>query len=95
MTPRKEKGVKTGPRRIDGALLDVCGAATFLGDTEHAIRAQVARGLLPHRRRGGRIVFLRAELEEFLRRLPGVTLDEALRNVVSRTNGLADAAVTR
>ena len=80
MPPKKVKGKPTGPRRIDGALLDVHGGAALLGESEHAVRAQVRRGLLPYRRRGGRIVFVRAELEEFLRRLPGVSVEDALRN---------------
>lgn len=82
--PKKQKAVKTGPRRIAGALLDVTSCAALIGESEYAVRAQVARGVLPHRRRNGRVVFLREEIQEFLRRLPGITLDEALANIAHR-----------
>ena len=56
------RGVPAAPELLEG----------WPGETEHAFRAQVARRQLPFRHRGGRVVFLRAELEEFLRCLPGV-----------------------
>ena len=64
--PRKCAGQAAGRRRIDGELLDVASAAAFLGLTEKAIRARVARQLLPHRRLNGRIVLVRRELVQFL-----------------------------
>lgn len=82
--PRKQAGVATGPRRLNGELLDVATAARELGDTENGTRAKIARGLLPHRRLGGRIVILRDELHAFLRQLPGVTVAQALENVAAR-----------
>jgi len=90
--PRKRSGEKradgtpkwSGPRRFDGAIRDVDGIAAFLGETPKQTRAQVARGLLPHRRLGGRIVFLVEEVQEFLRKLPGVNAEEALANVATR-----------
>jgi hypothetical protein len=82
--PRKRAGQGGGPRRVAGQILDVAGAAQLLGVSEKAIRARVARGLLPYRRWGGRVVFLADELAEYLRRLPGVTLDEAVRNGAQR-----------
>jgi hypothetical protein len=82
--PRKRSGQQTGPRRIDGAMLDVHGAARLTGDTEKAVRAKIARGLLPYRRLGGRVVFLRSELLAFLEALPGVRLEEALANIEGR-----------
>jgi hypothetical protein len=65
-------------------MLDVHGAARLTGDTEKGIRAKIARGILPYRRLGGRVVFLRAELLAFLERLPGVRLEDALANVETR-----------
>jgi hypothetical protein len=85
--PKKEKGHKTGPRRFNGSVLDVDSLATRLGATPKHVRAQVARGLLPYRRRGGRIVFLAAEIDEFLKKLPGVTVEQALANVAARHQG--------
>jgi hypothetical protein len=83
--PKKPKDKPTGRRRLNGAVKDVAGVAAFLGESEKAVRSQITRGLLPHRRFGGRIVCLTDELTDYLRRLPGVTLDEALRNVAART----------
>jgi hypothetical protein len=85
--PRKRAGKATGRRRLDGAVKDVAGVAAFLGESEKAVRSQIARGLLPHRRLGGRIVVLTDELTEYLRRLPGVTVDQAVANVVTREGG--------
>jgi hypothetical protein len=82
--PRKRAGVATGPRRLDGAVLDVATMARELGDSEKGIRAKVARGLLPYRRLGVRVIFVRAEVQDFLRQLPGVSVNEALANVVAR-----------
>jgi hypothetical protein len=78
--PRKRKGMKSGRRRLDGEVLDVAAGAELIGETEKATRSQIARGLLPYRRLGGRVVLLRSELLEYLRRLPGVTLAQALEN---------------
>jgi hypothetical protein len=82
--PKKRPGVPTGPRRLNGAAMDVATAALELGDTAKGTRAKIARGLLPHRRLGGRIVILRDELRSFLAQLPGVTVDQALENIAAR-----------
>lgn len=78
------KGPGTGRRRLDGELLDVIGAAALLGTSEKCIRSRTARGLLPHRKWGGRVVFLRAELLDFIGKLEGCTVREALDNVATR-----------
>jgi hypothetical protein len=83
--PKKEKGKKTGPRQLDGAVLDVATLARELGDTGKGVRAKVARGVLPFRRLGGRVVFLRSEVTEYLARLPGVSVEQALSNLQART----------
>jgi Helix-turn-helix domain len=70
--PRKRVGVPTGRRRLDGAVLDIAGVALLLGTTEKCVRAQIARGRLPARRLGSRIVVLREELLARLRSLPRV-----------------------
>ena len=82
--PRKRAGQTTGPRRLDGAVLDVATMARELGDTEKGIRAKVARGLLPYRRLGARIVFVREDVAAYLRQLPGVTVGQALENLRAR-----------
>lgn len=81
----KAAGRPTGPRRFDGKLLDVRGAAELLGVSQKVIRARVHRHLLPFRRFGGRIVFIRDELDQFIAALPGVTLEEARENLAIRS----------
>ena len=82
---RKAAGRPTGPRRFDGELLDVHGAAALLGVTEKTIRARVGRRTVPFRRFGGRVVFLRKDIEAFINELPGCGLKEAQRNLVVRS----------
>jgi len=82
--PRKRAGQATKPRRIDGVVKDVAATAVMLGETEKAVRTQTARGLLPHRKLGGRIIYLEREILTFLEQLPGVTLAQALANVAAR-----------
>lgn len=53
-------------------MLTVKDVAKLLGITPAGVRMRVYRGRLPARRLGGRIVFLRKELEEFLEQLPPV-----------------------
>ena len=60
------------------------GTAALLGSTENMVRSRVSRGLLPYRRWGRRIVFIKAEVEEFLHQLPGCSADEALENHAER-----------
>lgn len=82
--PRKQRGQGIGPRTINGAALDVRGAAVFLGTTEKTLRGMIARQLVPYRRLNSRIIFLRSEIERFIVDLPGVTLDDARKNLEER-----------
>ena len=82
--PKKQLGQGTGPRTINGLALDVRGAAAFVGDTEKGIRGKVVRRLIPFRRLGSRIIFLRSELEQWLTTLDGCNLDEANVNQQER-----------
>lgn len=82
--PRKRPGQGLGPRTVNGAMMDVRTATVFLGGTEKQLRGMVARRLIPWRRLGGRILFLRSELENWLLSLEGVTLDEARENLKMR-----------
>ena len=76
----KQPGEGTGPRTINGAALDVRGAAVLVGVTEKVIRGQVARRLIPFKRCGERIIYIRAELEQWLTCLPGCAVEEARAN---------------
>lgn len=84
LPPKKQPGMGTGPRMISGAALDVRGASIFYGGTEKQIRGLVDRRLIPFKRLGGRIVFLRAELETWLSSLDGCSLAEARMNLEAR-----------
>lgn len=80
--PFKRVSPKRGPvQQAVGRVLDMAGAALFLGQNERWVRLRVSRQLLPHRKFCGRYIFLRAELEQFLTDLPGVNVDEAKRNL--------------
>jgi len=85
--PKRKPGWGAGPRRLAGELLDIRGAAELLGTTELTIRGQIARGRLPYRRLGGRLVCIRGELLDFIRSLPGVNIDEAQANLEARSGG--------
>ena len=82
--PKKKAGKATGPRRLDGVAMDIATTAATMGESPKATRSQIARGLIPHHRLGGRIIVLREELFAFLRQLPGVSVEDALANVKAR-----------
>ena len=83
--PKKKPGMQRGPRVVNGAALDVRTASvSFFGWPEKNTRYLVDAGLLPHRRLGGRIIFLRDELEQWLATLSGVTLEQARENLKAR-----------
>ena len=75
MTKEREKAMKN-------VMCDLPEAATILGVTVKALRARVARQAVPYRKLGGRVMFVRVELEQFIDALPGVSLKSALeRNI--------------
>jgi hypothetical protein len=78
--PRKHSDCTADRPGSSEEVFDVSGAAAFTGETDKAIRARVARRSIPFRRWGGRIVFLRSELSEFLQALEGCKVQEALAN---------------
>ena len=53
-------------------------AAVYLGCTEKALRKLVERRSVPFRRAGRRLIFDLAELDDWVGRLPGVAVEEAL-----------------
>jgi excisionase family DNA binding protein len=48
---------------------NVYRAAQILGKTPDAVYMQARKGKIPHRKIGGRVVFYREELEEYLEKL--------------------------
>ena len=67
-------------RTFNGALLGVRETAAFLGCSERALWRQIANGKMPARKFGGHVVFRRTELEQYLKDLPGLTLEQAKQN---------------
>lgn len=91
--PKKQKGIPTGPRKINGHIMDVSSVAiTFFGGSKKMVESRVARRCLPFKRFGGRIIFIRKELEEFFGNLDGCRLSEAKNNEKMR-RGEVDALI--
>lgn len=82
--PKRRAGQGRGPRTINGAALDVRSAAALLGVSEKTLRGLVGRRLLPFKKLNARIIFLRAELEQWLSGLEGCGLAEARQNAGAR-----------
>jgi excisionase family DNA binding protein len=62
--------------------------AYHLSLTEPAVQKLVDAGQIPYRQLGSETRFLVTELEEWLRRLPGVGVEEARRNMAQATEEL-------
>ena len=82
--PKKQPGMGTSPHTINGAMMDLRTTTGFLGGTEKHTRGLVARRMIPFRRLGGRIIFIRTELEQWLANLGGCNLAEARANQEAR-----------
>jgi excisionase family DNA binding protein len=77
---RSSHGKMRGPYRIRGLLgVDIREAAVLTGFSVKSLRVRVHKGVIPYRRSGGRILFDPEDLRLWLRQLPGVTVDQALR----------------
>lgn len=92
--PKKQPGQGRGPRRINGAALDVLAASDYYGGTVKQTRGLVDRRLISFKRLGGRIIFLREELEQWLATMDGCSLAEAKSNVEMRHGKPGFRAVT-
>jgi hypothetical protein len=82
----KDNHARRKSETLPGEILDVSAAAAFLGISEKGLRARVARRMIPFKRWGGRVCFLRGELLDFLRSLDGCRVDEALQNGRERSS---------
>ena len=63
---------------VQRRYLDVAGAAVYLGMTEGAVYAAVARLQIPFRRLGRKLVFDIVELDAYMHGLEGVDVTEAV-----------------
>jgi hypothetical protein len=83
LPPKKKTGQAQGRRLHTGTMKDVAGLAAEWGVSEGEIRARVSRGQLPYKKWGGRIVFLAEELAAYLKALPGVSVEDAVKNTAA------------
>ena len=93
--PQRMPGQGRGRRGIGGSLLGVEEAAEYLGLTPNTVRSRAARRLLPFKKWGGRVVFVRNQLDSFTESLPGCSVEEALINVEARQDGWSHARPKR
>lgn len=56
--------------------LDTTEAADFLRKSPAAVRNLVMRKMIPFRKCGGRLLFIREELEEWILRCPGIRIED-------------------
>ena len=57
-------------------IWDLKQAADYLHRSESAIRNLAARGRIPYRKAGGRLVFIEAEIISWVLNSPGKTIDD-------------------
>lgn len=57
-------------------FLSTTEAADLLKRSPAAVRNLVMRRLIPYRKPGGRLVFIKDELEQWVKRAPGVSIEE-------------------
>lgn len=80
----KEASTGTIPFRY----ADARQAAVYLGMTIHALYNLVYAGEIPHKRRGKKLMFDLRDLDAYVERLSGVSVDEAVNRV--NNNGLTE-----
>lgn len=56
--------------------LDSKAAARLIGRTPGAVRQLALRRMIPHRRQGGRLIFIENELRAWIEEAPGVRLSD-------------------
>jgi hypothetical protein len=75
----KPKGRNTGRERLnesDGQYMDTDGLASYIKRSKGAIRNLVLRKDIPHRKQAGRLIFLKDEIDQWIKMAPGKSLDE-------------------
>ncbi len=68
-----------------GAALSVKEVAARIRRTERAVRHMVARRTIPFRKVGGKLLFFEDEIARWLAEAPGVSAEEAVRNLQVRS----------
>jgi excisionase family DNA binding protein len=70
--------VSRSTNSLERRYVTLAEAAVYLGRTQKALRRLVERRAVPFHRAGRRLVFDLHELDQWVGRLPGVALEEAL-----------------
>ena len=60
----------------DSGYLNTEQMAVFLGCSPGAVRNMVMRRKIPYRKAGGRLVFIRAEIDQWIQFSEGLTLEQ-------------------
>ena len=63
----------------DRPYLNTSEVAELLNRTDGAVRNLVLRRAISFRKQGGRLIFLRSELQQWIERAPGMSLDELMK----------------
>jgi excisionase family DNA binding protein len=61
---------------MEKEVMSTSAAAVFMDCTTTALYKLVARQAIPYRKKGKKLLFLRSELTQFLRELPGLKLED-------------------
>jgi excisionase family DNA binding protein len=61
---------------MDKEVMSTSAAAAFMDCTTTALYKLVSRRAIPYRKKGKKLLFLRSELTQFLRELPGLKLED-------------------
>lgn len=75
----KPQETEEGKERVyesDGQYMDIHGLTSYIKRTKGSIRNLVLRRAIPYRKQAGRLIFLKDEIDEWLKTAPGKTLDE-------------------
>jgi excisionase family DNA binding protein len=70
-----------GCENVEKRFMNTKATAEYLGCTVSAVRTDVARKRIPYRKKGKKLVFDACELDAFMKRLEGVSIDEAVTRV--------------
>lgn len=76
----KQPGKAIGIEGLRGTYLDTSELAAYLGRTPQAIRDMVCRHKIPFRKPGGRLLFIKSEIDTWVQGSKGITLNELQKN---------------
>jgi excisionase family DNA binding protein len=74
------------------AVLTITEAAYYLASTEDALRKLIEADRIPYRRQGKCVLFVQRDLDKWLNRLRGVSVNLAIRTLSGRDTAVDTAA---